>query len=211
MNHVLIGQIAGLLALVQIIPYVISIIRRRTKPERTSFLIWFIVDLIGIISYISVGASTTIWTGLVFTLTGLLVFILSIKYGVGGFSTFDKVCFLLALVGIAILVGAGNALVALYFTTFVKFMGYLPTIKKAYFLPKTENTLSWTMCASASVLNLFALTTVQPQIVLPILCAALLQASVAYLVLFPKTRFKHISRRQPHRVHAFLAHPVFVK
>lgn len=210
MNHALIGQIAGVIALIQIIPYIVSILRGHTKPERASYLIWFIVDVISIISYISVGARSTVWTGLVFCLTGFLVLVLSIKHGVGGFSKFDLGCLLLALAGTAIWVGSSNALVALYFLTFVKFIGYVPTIKKAYFLPKTENTLSWSLAAFASVLNLFALATLLPSIALPVVITALLQSLISYLLLFPSARFKHTKRR-PHKVHLFLAHPLFAK
>jgi hypothetical protein len=209
MNHAMVGQIAGLLALVQIVPYLVSIVRGHTKPERTSYLIWLIVDVICIASYISVGATTTVWTGLVFTLTGLLVFVLSIKYGIGGFSKFDISCFICALLGAVVWVSTKDAILALYFVTFVKFIGYLPTIKKAYFLPKTENTLSWTLSASACVLNLFALTSLHMHIVLPVVCCAVLQGLVAYLLLFP-ARFKHAKRR-PHKIHLFLAHPMFAK
>ncbi len=211
MNHTLLGQIAGCMALVQIIPYLVSILRGHTKPERASYLIWFIVDVIGISSYISVGARTTIWTGLIFTFTGLLVFLLSIKCGVGGFSTFDVSCLLLALAGIGVWIASDSAVLALYFMTFVKFIGYLPTIRKAYFLPGTENTFSWALTAGASVLNLFALTTLQPRIAVPVVCSATLQALVAYLLLFPAKRFKYNYRSRPHRLRAFLAHPMFAK
>lgn len=209
MNSAQIGALAGAIALVSVIPYIVSILRGNTKPERTSYLIWFIVDAVGILSYISVGATTTIWTGLVSTLMGLLVLLLSIKHGMGGFSKFDLTCLALALFGIFIWVSTNDALLALYFVTFVKIIGYLPTIKKSYFLPKTENTLSWTLVASASILNLFALTSLQPRLVAPILCSAVLQSLVAYLLLFP-ARFRHTKKR-PHKVHLFLDHPVFAK
>ncbi|HEY5139325.1 MAG TPA: hypothetical protein VIJ25_08425, partial [Methylococcales bacterium] len=208
-NHAQIGQIAGIIAFFQIIPYVVSILRGHTKPERTSYLIWLIVDIISIASYISVGARSTIWTGLVFCLTGFLVLMLSIKHGIGGFSKFDLTCLFLALAGVAIWISSDNALVVLYFVTFVKFIGYLPTIKKTYFLPKTENTLSWSLTAFASVLNLFALTSLQPRFALPVVSTALLQVLIAYLLLFP-ARFKH-TKRSPHKVHLFLAHPIFAK
>jgi hypothetical protein len=211
MNHALIGELAGGLAMVQIIPYIVSILRGHTRPERMSYLIWLIVDVITAASYISVGARTTIWTGLVFVFTGLLVFILSIKHGIGGFSTYDVVCLLLALCGVFLWISTQDALLALCFGTAVGLVGYLPTIKKVYFFPQTENTLSWTMTAAASTLNLFALTTLTPRIALPVVCSVVPQALVAYMLLVPHARFKPINRRRPHKVHAFLAHPVFVK
>src|ERR1017187_6453042 len=119
MNRVLIGQIAGILALLQIIPYIVSILRGNTKPERATYLIWFIIDAMTISSYIAVGARTTIWAGVAFTISKVIILGLSIKRGMGGFSKFDITCLFLALVGIIIWVSTKNALLTLYFGTVV--------------------------------------------------------------------------------------------
>ena len=99
MNHALIGEIAGALALLQIIPYVVSILRGHTKPERMSYFLWLIVDTMGVASYVAVGAHTTVWVQFAFVFTGGLVFLMSIKYGIGGFSHFDLFCFAVAIAG----------------------------------------------------------------------------------------------------------------
>jgi len=90
-------------------------------------------------------------------------------------------------------------------------MGYLPTIKKAYFFPKTENTLSWMMTAAAGTLNLFALTTLRPNIAILPIRSVLTEGLIAYLLLFPAVRFKINRKKRPHKVHAFLAHPLFAR
>ncbi|HEY4964056.1 MAG TPA: hypothetical protein VIH90_05155 [Candidatus Saccharimonadales bacterium] len=210
MNHVLIGQLAGALAILQIIPYVRSILRGDTKPERMSYLIWFIVDVVILSSYFAVGARTTIWAVLVFTVSKLLILGLSIKRGMGGVSHFDIGCFLLALVGIIIWISTKNALIALYFSTFVMLLGYLPTFKKAYLLPKTENRLSWVLATMASVLNLFALTTLMPSISLLPIAGMVADVLVVYLLLFPVSHAKRAKKRHP-RIHIVLTHPIFLR
>jgi hypothetical protein len=210
MNQVLIGQLAGVLAILQIIPYVVSILNGNTKPERASFFIWLIVDVVTISSYIAAGAHTTIWVGLAFTFSKLLILGLSIKYGMGGFSRFDIVCLLMALIGIIVWMTTSNAVIALYFGTFVMLLGYLPTIKKAYMLPKTENKLSWTMAAGAGVLNLFALTTLAPHISLLPICGVAADILLVYLLVFPAARAKIATQRSA-RIHTVLTHPVFTR
>jgi hypothetical protein len=211
MNHVLIGQIAGVLAVVQVIPYLVSIFRGHTKPERMTYFIWFIVDALSIASYIAVGARTTIWVGLVYVLTGFTIFLLSLRYGMGGFSKLDIVCLLLALTGIVIWLTTDSALLALCFSTFAANVGYLPTVKKAYFYPETENTLSWALTSFTSILNIFALTTVAPAIVIPILLGAVSPTIVAYFLLFPVAHHKLSGRRQTSRVHTLLNHPIMMR
>ena len=210
MSHALIGQIAGVLALIQVIPYILDIFRGHTKPERMTYFIWFIVDTLSIASYIAIGARTTIWVGLVYVLTGLTIFLLSLKYGMGGYSKLDIICLVLALCGVLIWVTTSSALLALCFSTFAAKVGYLPTIKKVYFYPETENTLSWTLTAVTGVLNIFALSTLAPVIAIPPLVGAVFPTIVAYLLLFPAAHNRWLKRKTS-KVHALLSHPIMLR
>jgi hypothetical protein len=212
MNHALIGQIAGIMALVQVIPYVVSILRGHTKPERTTYFIWLILNVVTTTSYIAVGARTTIWTGIAYVFTALLIFGLSIKYGMGGFSRFDIVCFLLAMAGIMMWLSTRNALLTLYFGMLVSFIAYLPTIKKAYFLPETENTLSWVMTTCTALVNICALTTLKPSIALGPILGVFTAGTVTYLLLFPVAHAKIITHRKKNqKIHMFFNHSMFAK
>lgn len=211
MSPVLIGQIAGVLAVIQVVPYIVSIFRGHTKPERMSYFIWFIVDALTIASYIAIGATTTIWVGLVFVFTGFIIFLLSLKYGMGGFSKLDIFCLFLALIGLLLWATTQNALLAMCFALFAAKVGFLPTIKKAYFFPETENTLSWTMCAGSSILNVFALTTLAPSIAIPPILAAIFNSIVAYLLLFPIAHAKLAKRNRITRLHNLLTHHILVR
>lgn len=211
MNHVLLGQIAGVMAVIQVIPYIVSIFRGHTKPERMSYFIWVILEGVTTASYIAVGARTTIWTGIVYTFTAVLIFSLSLRYGLGGLSIFDVICFLLAMAGVALWITTKSALLALYFGTFVSSIAYLPTIKKAYFLPETENTLSWAMTACTAVVNVCALTTLAPSIAIRPLLGVVEPTVVTYFLLFHHAHKKMSRRKESHKLHLFLSHPLFVK
>lgn len=211
MNHVLLGQIAGVMALIQVIPYVISILRGHTRPERTTYFIWLILNVVTTSSYIAAGARTTIWTGIAYTFTAFLIFGLSIKRGMGGFSVFDIVCLLLAMGGIVLWLSTRNVLLTLYFGTFVSFIAYLPTIKKAYFLPETENTLSWAMTTCTALVNVCALTTLKPNVAIPPIIGVFTSGTVSYLLLFPVAHAKIKHRRKKPKIHTFLSHSLFAK
>lgn len=211
MNHALIGHIAGVMAIVQVIPYLVSIFRGHTKPERTTYFIWLILEAVTVSSYIAVGARTTIWTGIAYTFTALIIFILSIKHGMGGFSVFDIICFLLAMGGIALWLSTNDALLTLYFSTSVSFIAYLPTIKKAYFLPETENALSWAMTFCTALVNVCALTSLKVSIALPPVIGVFTSGTVAYLLLFHHAHNKLARRKKSPKIHNFLSHPLFAK
>lgn len=185
----LVGQIAGILALLSVIPYLVSIFQGKTKPSRAAYAIWLTIDVIITAGYVAAGARSTAWVFVAFTLTTIVIFLLSLKYGMGGFNKFDLYCFAAAALIIVVWINTGNPLVALYMGLSAKMIGYLPVIKKSYLYPKTENTLSWAMAAVASLLNLFALTSLQLSMVLAPLSTALADTLIASLLLFPSWRF----------------------
>lgn len=188
MDAALIGAIAGLLAFSQAIPYIYGIIRGKTKPERASYGIWSLVNIITLLSYLAAGGLETAGVTAAYTLTTALIFAMSFKYGVGGLNKFDVLCIALAIISILLWVTTANPLTALYLGILVKIFGLLPTLVKAYYRPDTENTLAWVMCAAASTLNLFAITSFTPAIVSLPLYGFIADVSIALLVLFPALR-----------------------
>jgi hypothetical protein len=166
MSHELIGQLAGIIALVSLIPYVVSIWKGETKPARMTYFIKAVVATITIATYISSGARTSIWTGLVFAFTALVIFGLSIKRGMGGASKLDLSCLMLATIVGIVWLTTKDAVLALYMSMLVKAIAYIPLVRKVYLHPKTENKLSWGMALLADSLNLFALTSLTPHIAL---------------------------------------------
>jgi hypothetical protein len=185
MNHAqyLVGYIAGAIAFAQIVPYLVSIFKGHTKPHRATFGIWTLVNILITVSYIGAGAKETIWVGLAYTVSSILIFVLSIRFGMGGLSKFDIFCMVMAAVGIIIWLITDNPVLTLYFYIGVKAFGLLQTIVKAYYYPKTENILAWTMSATASMLNLFAISNWTPQLALFPLYAMIADSLVAVMLL----------------------------
>ena len=164
MPRELIGQLAGVLVLASLVPYLVSIWKGETKPARMTYFIKAVIGVITIASYIGSGARTSIWTGLMFALTAIIIFGLSIKRGMGGASKLDLVCLGLAVVVIVLWLTTKNAMLALCCSLLVKAVASVPQVRKVYLHPKTENKLSWNIAFTADVLNLFALTSLAPQI-----------------------------------------------
>ncbi len=187
-SSAIIGQIAGLLSLISFIPYLLSIIKGDTKPERATFAIWTVVSFILLLSYLASGATDTIWIPLAYTTFQTVVFILSFKYGMGGLNKLDIACLTGAVIGIILWIITKNPTTTLYISIFLEVLGFIPTFKKSYLYPKTENTLSWSIAAIASTLNLLAVTSFRPEIFLYPIYLFLSDGGMAILLLFPKLR-----------------------
>ena len=155
--RLIIGITAGSLSLIAYILYNIAILRGTTRPSRAT---WWILTLVGFLilaSYYSEGARTTIWVPLAYFIGPLVIALLSLKYGRGGWTRLDRFCFAGAVVSMVFWFLTSSALIALLINIFIDFLGLLPTIKKSYRWPRTEDKTAWIFEAVASLINLFAI------------------------------------------------------
>jgi len=153
----LVGKIAGILTILAYIPYIHAIVRRKTSPNRATWFIWAFVSFIMLISYYLSWARNTIWLPLGYAVGSSMIAILSIRYGEGGWTIFDRSC----LIGVGLSIALGFMLkspqVVLFSNILNDFFGMLPTIKKSYLRPQYENKLAWIMFFAGSAANIIAI------------------------------------------------------
>lgn len=153
---IVLGKVAGLISLLAFIPYFISIFKGKTKPNRITWWIWTLLGLLLYFSYKEAGAKETLWVPLIYIIAPLITAILSIKYGVGGWTHFDIFCLIGSLLSTLLWAISGSPIIALILFLIIDLFGALPTIKKAYSNPEQENKLAWFLMCLANVVNLFA-------------------------------------------------------
>jgi hypothetical protein len=151
------GVLAGLFSFMGFIPYLISIIRQKTQPNRASWWIWATLGTIIAVSNYSAGARDTMWLLSAYAFCQFVIAVLSIKNGEGGWNIFDQTCMLGAGISIVFWWWTKEPLTAILINIAIDSLGALPTIRKSYSQPETEDFFSWTMFLMASVLNLLAL------------------------------------------------------
>ncbi|MGD2148283.1 MAG: hypothetical protein PVH41_16445 [Anaerolineae bacterium] len=151
------GYLAGALSLAGFAPYVASILRGETKPNRASWFIWLVVSLIIAVSYRDAGADFAFLMPVAYTVGSSVVASLSLRYGTGGWTRFDRTCLVGAGAGVLMWVAFSSPLSALLINLFINLLGTLPTIRKAYYQPETESGLAWTLYSLGNLVNLFAI------------------------------------------------------
>jgi len=182
------GIVAAIISICSMPIYIKSILRGETKPERAGWAIWLVVSFLVLISYYASGARETILLNVTYVLYPLIVFTLSFKYGVGGFTKFDIYCLIGAAIGVAVWIYTRDSFKALLINTAIDSIGLLPTLKKVYRQPQTENKLSWQLGMLAAFVNLFAITTFDLSIALYPIVAFIGITITTFLVTFPKMR-----------------------
>jgi hypothetical protein len=156
--QVIFGIIAGFFSIVCYIPYIISILKKKTIPSRATWITWTILStVISFIHYFS-GHLQTIWLPICGGIGQGIVALLSLKYGEKGWSKFDLSCLFCVGIGLVMWWHFNSPLPALILNILVDVFGALPTIKKTYFEPETEDLLTWTLYFIGSVFNLFAVS-----------------------------------------------------
>jgi len=149
------GKIAGVLAFLGYIPYILSILRRKTVPNPATWWIWGVMGAVALASYYAAGNREAIWVPLSYVIGPIVTAVLSIKFGRNEFSKFDKYC--LGAAGLSIILWQvfGSPLVALTISIAIDFLAIAPTLRKTYFKPDTEDPLAWSIFWIANTLNLY--------------------------------------------------------
>jgi hypothetical protein len=150
------GYLAGLAAISAYAPYILSILRKETRPSRSTWIIWTVASLVLLSSYFSVGARGTIWLPLAYAIGTIIVMLLSLRFGEGGWSKFDKICFTSSFLSLMLWWIFDSPLLALLLNLSIDVIGSFPTMKKVKRDPKSENKLGWTLFFVGVVLNLLS-------------------------------------------------------
>ncbi|MEO0397717.1 MAG: hypothetical protein AAF243_17275 [Cyanobacteria bacterium P01_A01_bin.137] len=192
----IVGYIAGVVPLLGFIPYIITTLKKKTQPNRASWMIWATFGIILVASSYAEGAQNTIWLLFSYAVCQSIIAILSIKRGVGGWSQFDQACIAGAGVSLIAWWWFKSPLLAILIIVAIDASGALPTIRKAYYEPETEDLFSWLMFWIAGTLNLIALEEWSVGLSAFPLYLFTFNSTITFLLIRPKIRQHILSKHQ---------------
>ncbi|MEP4195586.1 MAG: hypothetical protein ABJL99_08120 [Aliishimia sp.] len=140
----LFGMLSAALSTIAYLPYINDTLRGRTHPQRASWLIWSALGSIAFASQLYEGATDSLWFAGVQVSGTIVVFLLSIRLGVGGFlNRQDCYVLLFAAGGLLAWYLTSTAVYAIAITISVSLLGGFVTVRKAYLHPQSETLSSW--------------------------------------------------------------------
>lgn len=157
MNTELLGRTAAVFSFIAYIPFLVAILRKQAKPNRATWFIWSLLSLVIAISYTQAGAKDTALVPVVYGICSGIIFLLSFKYGVGGWTRFDRRCVLVSFVGILLWLLFHAPVIALFLNIAVDLTGSLPTLRKIKEDPSSEDRLTWVLFWIGGLLNVIAI------------------------------------------------------
>lgn len=150
--------IAILIVIGAYIPYILEILKRRTKPHLYTWIIWFITQSTALAGlWIGNGG----WGAVALIAGTILVFcviLLSFWYGTRNITKSDTIVLILALLAIFVWWQLDNPLMAVFMVTAIDLFGYIPSWRKSITEPWSETTFSWIAFSTSNIFTVLALT-----------------------------------------------------
>ncbi len=150
------GYLSGVAILLSFFPYIRDIFLKKTRPERMSWFIWGLLGSISFFSQFVKGASYSLILTGVQTFGDLLIFVLAIKYGIGGFIKRDIIALIGIIASLIFWYVTNEAAVALFVVIFIDATGVVLTMIKSYEQPATETVSAWIFTLAGGLLGCIA-------------------------------------------------------
>jgi len=150
--------ISSVLTIASVIPYLVEIVRKQTKPRIVSWFIWSVITGIAAVAALYDNQYAT--AVLLFSAMSetLAVVIFGWKNGDKKILTLDIVCFIGAIVGIILWVIFNSPAVAVIATILIDFIGGIPTLVHSWKKPSEETWITFMACFFASLLTIATLS-----------------------------------------------------
>lgn len=185
------GYTSGILMMLSVIPYARSILKGNTKPQRITWLIWTILILIAFFSQLAKGATWSLLLTAGDAIAILITFILSIKFGVGGFRKIDILSLVGAGVSLLLWYLTNEPAVALFLIILIDIIGVNLTIIKTWKNPETENWVAWAICGVGGFFGILAVGSFNFVLLSYPVYICLANSIIAIIVIIRKYYFWH--------------------
>jgi len=170
--HEVIGIVAGVIWVGSAAPYILSIVRGKTRPSVVSSFLWTLLGVIDVAAQYSAGASWSIITVAAVTFnTGVFTVFALVGYGYKNnkLAWTDWACLVLAIVALVAWYLTQSPVVALLFSLAANLLAAIPTFIKTYHEPESELALGWALVTLAGVLGIVSNTIWTPaNLIMPV-------------------------------------------
>jgi hypothetical protein len=186
------GLASSVVAIVCFVPYLIDIFKKKTEPHMYSWLIWTIIQVVGVMAQLKGGAGYGSWALAVGSFFCFTIFLLSFKYGTKNISKFDIFCLIASLFAILVYINIDNPVWAIITVVIIDSIGYMPTFRKGYQEPFSETISFFVLCAVSNFLSFLALQNYSLTTVLYIGTLFIMNSSFATMLFLRKKVVKKL-------------------
>jgi hypothetical protein len=176
------GLLAGVLTVVDAIPYLRDVLRGSTRPHRGTWLIWSVLAVVAALSQRADGASWSLVMVVAQAATTTTIFVLAIRRGEGGVSPGELVMIGLAGAGVAGWLIADEPVVATICVVAADLIGVALMVPKTWRDPASETLVTFVLGSLAGALAAGAVGELDASLLLYPVYYCLGNAAIALLI-----------------------------
>jgi len=176
------GVLAGVVGVVDTIPYIRDTVRGATRPHRGTWGIWGVLGIVVCLSQRADGASWSLVMAAVQAVLTSLIFLLSIRHGEGGLRLTEVVMIALASAGVTGWVLADEPIVATACVVVADLVGVTMMVPKTYRDPGSETAATFALASLGGVLAAGAVGAVDLSLLLYPVYYCLANAAILVLI-----------------------------
>lgn len=150
-----ISDLSGVVFFIGFIPYIIAILKKKTKPVVTSWVIWVLLDYITLAGMYTEDAVNGQIIGII--VGGTIVMFLSLVYGKMEWNKIDIFSIIIAVIGLVVWYLTNNANFTILIIASVVTIASFPTFVSAWRHPEDEDKLAWLLYWASCVLAMIAI------------------------------------------------------
>ena len=150
--------IGAVIAALGTVPYLVDIVRGKTKPNIVTWLTWTMLTAISGAAALVAGEPKTAAFLFGNSLCTGLVVVLGLKYGTAKFSRFDVACQVSAVLGLVFWLVFNSPTIGIVVPLVVDFIGALPTVRHSWLKPAEETWQAFMVGVIAPMFTIASLT-----------------------------------------------------
>lgn len=155
--QILLVVIASIFAFVGNLPYLKSVYKGHIEPHAYTWLVWSLVSCITFFGQVAKGAGIgAIPTGVSEMFT-IIIFFFSLKNGFKHVKRVDTVFLIICLLGLIPWYMTKDPTLSVIIAVSIDLIAFVPTLRKTWNFPRSENSILYIMNVSRHALSLFAL------------------------------------------------------
>jgi hypothetical protein len=151
------GYLTFALSLASNTPYIISMLRGKTRPHIFTYALWALMTGINAAGQYAAHAGFGTISAAITAFFCLVIFVLALKQGERVITKLDWTCLVIGLLAIPAWYVTADPLPAVAIATFIDAMAYVPTFRKSYHKPHEEMASAYLIANARHVASIFAM------------------------------------------------------
>jgi len=174
--------LASVLAIIGNVPYINDVLRGKVRPHPYTWVVGAIVSTIVFLGQTQAGAGLGAIPTFVSALFAGIIFLLSLKFGFKNITRGDKIAFFVALAALIPWLITKDPTLSIVIAVGIDVVSFIPTLRKTFYNPETEQPLLFLMNVSRHILMLCALNAYNLATVLHSVVMILLNLTMLVLI-----------------------------